>query len=243
VPDQSGGVSADVSSRAIGDWHVILPQTKLQPDHLHAFTAEVEPGRHATHARINIFPDGGVSRFRVFGEPEADGRRQAVRRQLNAMDEPELRGVLADLCGAPAWIDRMAAARPFAKPAAIASAADAALEHVDAAGWQEAFRHHPRIGERAAARAQSESARVQSAREQSGVDGASQADLAALADANREYEAKFGHTFIVCASGRTAPEMQALLRERLKNDPATESRVAAGEQKKITKLRLEKLIG
>src|SRR4029077_19967934 len=105
--------------------------------------------------RVNIYPDGGVSRFRVFGAPDPEARRGAVLRQLNASDEPEIRATLADFCAAPAWIARMAASRPFATSAAVLAAADEAADAVEPDDWREAFRHHPRIGEGAAERAQS----------------------------------------------------------------------------------------
>ncbi|HXT29900.1 MAG TPA: allantoicase [Vicinamibacterales bacterium] len=243
VKDESRGVSADVSTRATAGWTGVLPQTKLQPDHLHAFADELGAGVHASHVRLNIFPDGGVSRFRVYGIPLPDARRQAVVRQLNAMDAPELRAAFADFCAAPAWIDRMTASRPFASAEAILAAADEAAKGVPDADWLEAFRHHPRIGERQAERIQSEAARGMSASEQGGVERAAAADVAALAEGNRAYEARFGYVFIVSAAGRTVPEMLAMLKERLGHDPAAELRVAAAEQQKITRLRLARLFG
>jgi allantoicase len=243
MADEGRGVSADVSMRAIGDWKTLLPQVKLEPDHLHHFTSDVARDVRATHVRVNIYPDGGVSRFRAFGVPDADARRKAVLRQLNAMDEQEVGAALADFCAAPAWIERMVTSRPFATPVAVLSASDAAAAAAGADDWREAFRHHPRIGERAAERAQSEAAQAQSVREQSAAQHASAADLAALADGNRAYQDRFGYVFIVCAAGKTAPEILSILRDRLKNDPETELRVAADEQRKITRLRLERLLG
>jgi allantoicase len=243
MPEERGGVSADVTTRTIGDWKIVLAEAKLQPDHLHRFEADLAPGIHASHVRLNIYPDGGVSRFRVFGTPGADGRRRAVLRQLNAMDDQEIRAALADFCAAPAWIERMAASRPFASAAAVLAADEAAADAAGPDDWREAFRHHPRIGERAAERPQSDAARTLSAREQSASREASPADLAALAEGNRAYQDRFGYVFIVSAAGRTAPEMLAMLRDRLKNDAETELRVAAGEQRRITRLRLERLLG
>src|SRR5215471_5865744 len=86
----SGNVSADVSSKAIGNWHAVLAQTKLEADRVHTF--ELSPQTTASHVRLNIYPDGGVSRFRLFSVPESAARRRAVLRQLNASDEPHLRG-------------------------------------------------------------------------------------------------------------------------------------------------------
>jgi allantoicase len=243
MDEESGGVSADVAMRANADWHPILPQTKLEADHTHEFERELKPGVVASHVRLNIYPDGGVSRFRVFGSPSADVRRRAVLRQLNAMDEPELRAALADFCGAPSWTARMAAARPYATPEDVFRAAEAAGGEVTPDDWREAFRHHPRIGERGAERSQSSAARDASAHEQSGMDAAPAAERAALAEGNRAYEDRFGHVFIVCASGRSAAEMLAMLRERMSHDPAAELQVAAAEQRKITQLRLERLLG
>jgi allantoicase len=243
LKDESHGVSADVSTRAIAGWTTVLAQAKLQPDHLHVFERELTAGVDASHVRLNIFPDGGVSRFRVFGMPSADARRAAVLRQMNAMDAPGLRGALADFSGAPAWIDRMAAARPFATPDAIIAAADESARGVTDADWREAFRHHPRIGEQRAERIQSETARGLSSSEQAGVQRAASADLAALVAANRAYEARFGYVFIVAAAGRTVPEILAMLEERMKNDAATELHVAAGEHQKITRQRLARLLG
>ena len=242
VPEESSGVSADVSARAIGGWKAVLEQTKLKPDHLHVFDTDLVAGLHASHVRLNIFPDGGVSRFRVFGQPSPDARRRAVLRQLNAMDVPELRGALGDFCGAPAWIDRMVAARPFTRADSVFAAADTAFSAMRDEDWREAFRHHPRIGERKAERTQSDVARDLSAREQAGVEGAAADDLGALAEGNRAYEARFGHVFIVCATGRTASEMVTMLNDRLKNDPATEMKVSSGELQKIAHLRLERLL-
>jgi allantoicase len=241
VHDQgSRSVSADVSWKAIGDWHAVLPQTKLEADRRHPF--DLSPHAAASHVRLNIFPDGGISRFRVFGVPDASARRRAVLRQINATDEPALRALLADLCGAPEWIDRLMTARPFQAPADLLSAAAGAADDVSPSGWREAFRHHPRIGERTAERRQSASAEAQSSSEQAGVERAAKEDLAALADENRAYEARFGQPFIVCASGKSVPDMLAELRGRLRNDPETELRVAAGEQRKITALRLSRLL-
>jgi OHCU decarboxylase len=105
----------------------------------------------------------------------------------------------------------------------------------------EAFAHHPRIGERRAAADTGDTARQWSAGEQARAMDADAAARAELADAQREYEARFGHIFLICAAGRTAAEVLAALRGRIRNAPDAELRVAAEEQRKITRLRLEKL--
>lgn len=107
--------------------------------------------------------------------------------------------------------------------------------------WLEAFAHHPKIGDRQALARRFAGTRDLSSREQSGVGAASDATLAALAERNDAYEARFGYIFIVCATGRSAEDMLALLEERLGHRPADEIRIAAEEQARITALRLLQL--
>lgn len=108
--------------------------------------------------------------------------------------------------------------------------------------WLEAFSHHPRIGESASVAGASATARSWSATEQSGVATASDDTRIGLARLNRDYEGRFGFIYIVCATGRSAAELIELARKRIQNDRDTELRVAAEEQRKITRLRLEKLL-
>ena len=133
--------------------------------------------------------------------------------------------------------------RPFGSLMRILDEADEVWWSLAPDDWREAFDHHPRIGEQSAAAPQGAVALAWSADEQRGVVQSSEGTRKALADGNREYERKFGHIYLVCAAGKSAEEMLALLRSRLSNDPATELQVAAGEQAKITRLRLEKLFG
>ncbi len=162
--------------------------------------------------------------------------------RLNRLDTEEAREELRRCCGASRWVDAMAARRPFADPAALYAAADEVWAGLGPLDWSEAFAHHPRIGDKEALRARFAGTRPWAAGEQAGVDAASEEVLDALAQGNRDYEARFGQIFIVCATGKGAEEMLGLLRMRLRNDPETERRVAAGEQAKITRLRLEKLL-
>lgn len=127
----------------------------------------------------------------------------------------------------------MVAARPFADRAALLADADAVWSRLRTEDWLEAFRAHPRIGEARALRSEPEQARARDAGE---------TVLAALAEGNRLYEERFGHIFLIRAAGRGAVEMLANLRARLRNDPATELRVAAEQQREITRLRLERLL-
>jgi len=136
----------------------------------------------------------------------------------------------------------MTAARPFENKAELLNEADRIWWSLDSEDWLEAFHAHPKIGEKKAAATQSQQARAWSAQEQSGTRNAAADTMAALAEGNREYEQRFGFIFIVCASGKSPEEMVAILKRRLNNEPDGELRIAAEEQLKITRLRLEKLL-
>ena len=163
-------------------------------------------------------------------------------------------------CGSTKWARAMAAARPFATIEAIYAASDKIDGSLEPSDWIEAFHAHPRIGERAAAgragraekagtagragKARRVDARASwSNEEQAGARGASEAVRDRLAALNRDYEARFGYIFIVCATGKTADEMLAELERRLAHSASEELPVAAAEQRKITHLRIAKLLG
>jgi OHCU decarboxylase len=162
--------------------------------------------------------------------------------QLNALAPEQAEAEFLKCCGSRAWANALSGARPFIDADALFHKADSVWWSLSENDWLEAFHAHPKIGEEKAAAAQSEQARSWSAQEQSGVENATTETKAALAAGNEEYEERFGFIFIVCATGKTSKEMLAILNERLRNDPATELRVAAEEQRKITQLRLEKLL-
>jgi allantoicase len=235
---------ADVAAASLDElttpgfaWQPLLPMTALQPHHEHAFElAASAAGRPATHACLRIHPDGGVARLRLFGKVDAQGRRALALARLNALlPEAAEREFLACL-GARAFARTVAAGRPHADEPALLAAAERAMDALVAADWDEAFAAHPRIGQ-----AKSD-ARGWAAAEQQGAATADPATREALADGNRAYEEKFGRIFLTCATGKTAAAMLEELRHRMQNDPATEHTVAVAEQRKITRLRLEKLL-
>ena len=131
--------------------------------------------------------------------------------------------------------------RPFGSRDQLLTAARDDWFALGPADWREAFRHHPRIGDRDALRRRFAATAHLAEKEQSGVAGASDVVLTALADGNRAYEQKFGYIFIVCATGQTADEMLRALNARLPNHPEDEILIAAVEQAKITALRLLRL--
>jgi len=136
----------------------------------------------------------------------------------------------------------MVARRPFESLDELLVAADDVWWSLDQHDWREAFARHPRIGEAESAPPDNEPERRWASGEQASVATAQDAVRDALVEANRKYERRFGYIYIVCATGKSADEMLALARGRLHNSPKVELRVAAEEQRKITRLRLEKLL-
>ena len=162
--------------------------------------------------------------------------------RLNALPVAEAEEQLRACCGSSRWVEAMLARRPFGSADQLLAAADEAWRATGPQDWDEAFAHHPRIGERQAAAPVSVTAGAWSAREQATAADAGAAVRAALAEANAAYERRFGRIYLVCASGRSAEELLADVAARMRNDPEREREVAVEEQRKITRLRLNTLI-
>ena len=166
---------------------------------------------------------------------------QSLKR-LNELTAQEAEAEFLKCCGSHAWAAAMTESRPFASKEALLAKADDISSSLTNEDWLEAFRSHPKIGEKKAVTAQTNLEQRWSSQEQSAMQSASADTVARLASGNQEYESRFGFIFIVCASGKSSEEMLAILNNRLDNDPQTELSVAAQEQQKITRLRLEKLL-
>jgi len=161
--------------------------------------------------------------------------------ELNAMAPTDAASAFWQCCGSTQWASRMSVLRPFKNQAELFQAAESVWWELSSPDWLEAFGHHPRIGSRSSAlgaRQGDEWAKV----EQAGVKDASERIKAELARWNADYEKRFGFVFLICATGKGAGEMLAQMERRMNNEPAAELRVAAGEQAKIMRLRLEKLV-
>ena len=161
---------------------------------------------------------------------------------LNSLPPVEAEKELLQCCGSTRWAQQMAAARPYRTLENLTATANELWWSLDRNDWLEAFRSHPKIGEKKAADPVSTQASQWSGQEQAGVATASQETVDSLATLNRAYEEKFGFIFIICATGKTSAEMMSSLRERLEHDPVDELPIAAAEQSKITALRLNKLL-
>jgi len=152
--------------------------------------------------------------------------------QLNALPAADAAGLLLGCCAAPGWAARVAAGRPYRTLADLLAAAETAWAARAPGDLAAAMAGHPRIGERGLS--------GPSRQEQAGV-GANAGVLASLRAANEAYEHRFGHVFLICATGRGPADILAELHRRMPNDPATEREVAAAEIGKITAIRLRKL--
>ncbi len=161
---------------------------------------------------------------------------------LNDASRDKVFALLLNCCGATKWAMRMVEARPFADLPSLLQTAERIWWELRPGDWLEAFASHPKIGEGQAAPSQSAQSAQWSEAEQAGTHVAAHETLTALAAANREYEERFGYLYIVCATGKSTEEMLALCRQRLHHDHETELHTAAGEQQKITEIRLRKLI-
>jgi allantoicase len=231
------GPSAD------GPWTPVLPRTKLLPHTLHTFDVELATHAPAPFARLSTWPDGGVSRLRLIGQPSLVGREALGIARLNALSPADAVAALLSCCSTAAWARPMSEARPFRNLAHVKAEAARAAGTLTEREWLEAFASHPRIGETKVDSPAGDPRRLGwSLEEQSRVGLARRETLDALAEANRAYEARFGFVYLVCATGLAAEAMLADAQHRLGRDRASEISRAAEEQRKITDLRLEKLV-
>jgi OHCU decarboxylase len=161
--------------------------------------------------------------------------------ELNELSREQAERELLTCCGSQAWARQVAAERPYADLDALFTASDRIWSALSPDDWLEAFSKHPRIGGRPV-KVTADVERRWSEAEQSRARDAQPAVLAELAAANAEYENRFGHVFLICATDKSADEILRQARERLHNDAERELRVAAEEQRRITHLRLRKLL-
>lgn len=162
--------------------------------------------------------------------------------EFNILPKQQLVEELAKCCGSSVWVNKMLPFIPVDDMVELLEDAEEQWWQCSEADWKEAFSHHPKIGDLESLTKKFASTAQWASGEQGGVNTASKETIAALAEGNSLYEAKFGYIFIVCATGKSAEELLAILQSRLKNSPEVEIQAAADEQNKITRLRLEKLL-
>jgi len=219
-------------------------------------TAEIRPidDIRSTALYRGVVAGNLVAEFltRLNSEPAAEKALAAkeVLTQWNLLPSEEASIAILPCCGSQVWARGMVARRPLVDEIELVTASNETWRGLAPSDWMEAFRSHPRIGETGASespltqspRAYSPPAQsaVWSAQEQKDATDADSVVRKALVEANREYERRFNRIFIVCATGKSAPEILQILRRRLNNDEATELREAAEQQRQITEIRLRK---
>lgn len=224
--------------RSLGTWPVLLHRTPLVQHRRHVL--EPERPMAATHLRVHIFPHGGVNRLRVFGHALDTVAEAAALARFNGLSDEAAHEVLLSFCGSTVWARKMAALRPVKSVRSLMKTAERVWWGLDETAWREAFAAHPKIGDRQKAASATAQSATWSAGEQAGVDGAESAIKERLATLNTRYEEIHGFIYIVCATGRSAAELLAILEERVDKPTHVELDRAAREQIQITRLRLEK---
>ncbi|QDU28281.1 Allantoinase [Anatilimnocola aggregata] len=198
-----------------------------------------------TYVRGNLVFADGVHREQPIGQmlsrTPTKVLRISVAERINSWSEQAAREAFENCCAAPGWIEQMLKRCPFASDAEVVASASEIWWSLPREEWLAAFAAHPKIGDLESLQKKYRSTAGWASGEQASVAQARNDTLRDLARYNREYEERFGHIFIVCATGKSADEMLALLESRLSNEASTELNIAAAEQLKITLLRLEKL--
>jgi OHCU decarboxylase len=166
-----------------------------------------------------------------------------VLARWNALPEMEAEEEILPCCGSQHWTQQLVRLRPFGTAAELFDASDRVWRELSGEDWDEAFRSHPRIGDRKAPAAATKQSATWSRQEQDGIHAQDRNVLAELARCNEEYEARFGRVFLICATGKSAGEMLGILKVRLNHDAETEWQEAAEQQRQITQLRLRKWLG
>lgn len=234
------GAHAAVLTAPDCPWRPLLARTAVEPHRVHLFEEGVLDAGEATHVRLNIYPDGGVSRLRLYGFLSRDGARRIALEDLNALRPAAAASRLGACCGQLRWASELAARRPFRDPGHLMSEADAVFAGFRPEEWLDAFATHPRIG--LLGSGDGGRSLQWSRQEQAGAADAAPGLLDGLAAGNRRYEEKFGFRFIIRATGRGAAELLDALHARLENGPELEREIARRELIQITHLRLEKLL-
>jgi 2-oxo-4-hydroxy-4-carboxy-5-ureidoimidazoline decarboxylase len=161
---------------------------------------------------------------------------------LNTLPIDQANHLFLQCCTSEKWIEKMVASRPFTDSNSLRDTADNIWKHLSEKDYLQAFEGHPKIGDVGSLKAKYANSKELASGEQSGASSTTDEIIAELANSNSEYEEKYGFIFIVCATGKSAREMLALLQDRLNNDRQKELEIASEEQRKIFHLRLEKLL-
>jgi OHCU decarboxylase len=233
VPLRLSGVEAVVRGRPITDENIMEARGVLDEA-----IAPIDDIRSV--AAYRRFVAGNLLEEFLRGLRASGTDLDASLARWNALPQMEAEEEILPCCGSQRWARELTRLRPFGGSSELFAASDRVWGDLGREDQEEAFRTHPRIGERKAPAAATKQAAAWSSQEQDGIHAEDAAILAELAWRNEQYEARFGRDFLVCATGKSAAEMLELLKRRLDNDMETELQEAAEQQRQITQLRLRK---
>lgn len=162
--------------------------------------------------------------------------------KLNTLTKTQAQQALMHCCAAPNWVAGMLKALPFENKQQVFECAQNVWEGLTEPDYLAAFEGHPQIGDLSTLSKKYAATAQKAGHEQAGMNKANEQTLQTMIALNKQYLTKFGFIFIVCASGKTAEQMLTLLEQRINNTRMTELNIAASEQAKITKIRLEALL-
>lgn len=221
------------------DWFELLPPRPMLPNTEHTYGQEIASHDEVRWVRLNLFPDGGMARLRLWGALSPKGQIESRLRYLNSASSGELREIFRAVCHSDKWASSMALAGPFDSVADLQKKGATAWSHCREVDWKEALAGHPRIGEKAQG---GDLASRWSRGEQSKAATPDEAIKAELRENQLIYEERFGFLFLICATGRTTEQILSVLKSRLEQTPENELQTVAEELAKIIHLRLEKLL-
>lgn len=221
------------------DWFELLPPQTMIPNTEHHFQDELQENEDVLWVRLNLLPDGGMARIRVWGDLSENGYREARLLYLNSSTPSTLGTLFKQVCHSDKWVKEMVKSAPFKNQNDLLKKGARAWSKCKEKDWLEALDGHPRIGQKA--KGSSLSAKW-SKGEQSAAKSPDEQVLERLAEAQQDYFEKFGFIFLICASGRGSKEILEAVKQRLPHSAAEEMQIVAEEQAKIIHLRLEKLL-
>lgn len=230
---------ASAQDPADDQWFDLLTETPTLPHTVHEFQDELAPHPDLLWVRLNLLPDGGISRLRLWGRLSEAGYEEARLLYLNTAPPAALQKLFKQVCHSDRWAAEMSASAPFQSLTDLLKKGAGAWAKCNEKDWRQALDGHPRIGEKASG----EGLSAQWSRgEQSKAQTVDSEIADKLRQAQAHYYQKFGFIFLICASGRSSQEILAAVEKRLHNSAAEEMQIVAEEQAKIIHLRLEKLL-
>lgn len=222
-----------------GDWFELLPPQTMIPNTEHIFQRELKANSDVVWVRLQIVPDGGMARLRVWGRLNPAGLEEARLLYLNSAGAVTLKEIFHQVCHSQRWSEELARLAPYSSLNDLLKKGAGAWSKCSEPDWRDALKGHPRIGQKAKG---SDLSAQWSKGEQSSAASPEDGIRETLLQVQEEYFQKFGFIFLICATGKSSAQILQVARERLGNSVPEELQTVAEEQAKIIHLRLEKLL-